>query len=35
MSDDSVVQSGRMTIGEAIGIFRQRLDGQQDRWRRR
>jgi hypothetical protein len=30
MGDDSVVHSGRMTVGDAIGIFRQRLDGQQD-----
>src|ERR1017187_8235165 len=30
MGDDSVVRSGRMTVGDAICIFRQRLDGQQD-----
>ena len=30
MDDDSAVHSGRMTIGDAISIFRQRLDGQQD-----
>ena len=30
MGDDSAVHSGRMTAGDAIGIFRQRLDGQHD-----
>ena len=30
MGDDSAVHSGRMTVGDAISIFRQRLDGQQD-----
>jgi hypothetical protein len=30
MGDDAAVRSGRMTVGDAIGIFRQRLDGQQD-----
>ena len=30
MGDDSVVRSGRMTVGDAICIFRHRLDGQQD-----
>src|SRR5215472_17056589 len=30
MGDDSSVLSGKMTIGAAVAIFRQRLDGQQD-----
>lgn len=28
MGNDSAVRSGRMTVGDAIGIFRQRLNGQ-------
>ena len=27
MGDDSAVHSGRMTVGDAVTLFRQRLDG--------
>jgi integrase len=30
MGDDSAAKSGKMTVGDAAIIFRQRLDGQQD-----
>ena len=30
MGDDSAARSGKMTVGDALIIFRQRLDGQQD-----
>jgi len=30
MGDDSAALSGKMTVDDAIAIFRQRLDGQQD-----
>lgn len=30
MGDDSAARSGKMTVADAVAIFRQRLDGQQD-----
>lgn len=30
MGDDAAARSGKMTMGDAVAIFRQRLDGQQD-----
>jgi integrase len=30
MGDDSAVHTGKMTVADAVVIFRQRLDGQQD-----
>jgi hypothetical protein len=30
MGDDSAARSGKMTVGDALAIFRQRLDGKQD-----
>jgi integrase len=30
MGDDSAARSGKMTMADAVAIFRQRLDGQQD-----
>src|SRR5271169_929819 len=30
MGDDSEIQSGKMTVGDAVEIFRQRLDGKQN-----
>ena len=30
MGDDSAVRSGKMTVGDGVAIFRQRLNGQQD-----
>jgi hypothetical protein len=30
MGDDSSVHTGKMTVGDAVAIFRQRLDGQQN-----
>ena len=30
MGDDSTARSGKMTVGDALDIFHQRLDGQQD-----
>src|SRR5207249_11767183 len=30
MGDDSAVRSGKMTVADAVVIFRQRLDGQQN-----
>ena len=30
MGDDSGARSGKMNVADAVAIFRQRLDGQQD-----